>query len=87
MDLKSNPQQIKSVRPDLNLKESYNLPVCFFLFFCSCYSCCYFTFVILKLKIKRILHIIEQQMVRNINILVLKAFRQQLLITQVNTVT
>ena len=33
MDLKSNPQQIKSVRPDLNLKESYNLPVCFFLFF------------------------------------------------------
>ena len=51
MDLKSNPQQIKSVRPDLNLKESYNLPVCFFLlFFCYCYSCCYVTFVILKLK-------------------------------------
>jgi len=26
MDLRSNSQQIKSLRPDLNLKESYNLP-------------------------------------------------------------
>jgi hypothetical protein len=83
MDLKSNPQQIKSVRPDLNLKESYNLPVCFFLFFFLLLLLCYIYY--LKLNIKRILHIIEQQMVRNINILVLKAFRQQLLITQVNT--
>jgi hypothetical protein len=28
-DLRSNSQQIKSIRPDLNLKETYNLPVGF----------------------------------------------------------